>query len=116
MNEEQLQEIVTRRALVGAMTMEHDGDYLDGVRADYEIVNDTNFAVAWVRDGENLATFIVRAPDDVDALIAEVRSLRAKLAAVPVAALRFCVDAADYTYDAVVDVADEWLKTLEVQP
>lgn len=52
----------------------------------------------------------------VPALIAEVRSLRAKLDAVPVDALRFCVDAADYTYDAVVDVADEWLKTLEVQP
>jgi hypothetical protein len=43
-------------------------------------------------------------------------ALRAKLAAVPVDALRFCVDAADYTYDVMVSVADAWIMTLRVKP
>ena len=43
-------------------------------------------------------------------------NLRAVVAAIPVDALRFCVEAADYTYDVEVYTADEWLKTFEVQP
>lgn len=62
--------------------------------------------------GLNLALRNVRA--ERDELRAEVRRLSAKLDAVPVAALRFCVDAADYTYDVEVRVAEEWLRTLEV--
>lgn len=38
-------------------------------------------------------------------------ALEAKLAAVPVAALEFCVDAASYTYDSMVSEAKAWLET-----
>jgi len=67
------------------------------------------------------AEFIANARADVPALIAEVRSLRAKLDAVPVAELRFWWDPFKdaLTNDAIERAAatiEAWLKTQEVQP
>ncbi len=96
MNEEQLQAIEARRNKADIMSVTnavHDSD--ECTHADY--------------------TFAEWAPDDIAALIAEVRSLRAKLDAVPVAEIRAFVGAADIPvgYWSERHVIVTWLKPVQ---
>ncbi len=55
------------------------------------------------------AFFIAYAPTNMAELVRALEDAQAKLAAVPVEAIAFCVDAADYTYDVMWAEAKAWL-------
>jgi len=79
MTPERLSEIMVRRAAIDPLmplTLREDYDYLDGITSQYDVcAGDSKWAEAFVRDSEELAQFIMHAPQDIDDLLAEVKSL-----------------------------------------
>ncbi len=70
-------------------------------------VEEINVMRAIVRQADAIAVI----QKQLTVVAAERDALQAQLDAVPVAAIAFCVDAASYTYDAMVSEAKTWLET-----
>ena len=101
--------------LVGTITVNLGESYRDDQV--YFVTTRNVHASELEGDAKTDAEFIAHARADVPALIAEVRSLRAKLDAVPVEA--FLNQSIGYVYDEDSEAIDAWIATLrprEVQP
>lgn len=79
MTPERLSEIIARRAAIDSLlplTSLEDGDSLNGSYAEYDIFSSKEgWPEAYITRSKELAQFIVHAPQDIDDLLAEVKSL-----------------------------------------